>query len=211
MANESVEDGLTGQQLQDLKNYLPGIISVDFFLDRQIVVALRKHSYSKSIRKVGGRTFWAWGCVVILVLLGDNQRMDFICKIKGGYMPPEKEPQPGSNVFNDNGEFSTLGIFLIKDTGIPATNTRVENITVSAHSFLKKVSVDIVFNWPCGVVLALVTHIAYVSTKDNLISILVLKQLLLVRLFIVIHDCYWKYLGKYVGLHSLVLLFIDIF
>ena len=56
---EELPDRLSNDQIRRLRDYLPGMVAVEYFLDRQVIVTLTQSSYKLAVEKVGGVYFQA--------------------------------------------------------------------------------------------------------------------------------------------------------
>ena len=200
---DKVRDGLTREQLQMLKEYFVGIITVDYYLDKHIVITIAPQSYNAGICKAGGTGFWAWGCFVVLLWVAEKQDVEIIHDTDDCESSTSEYIVPGSRVYNENGEYSTVGALLYKRPQIsttaqdyPTVPINVDYFTVSAHSFIKKTYAGIGLNWRCALILPFVSHVAYVGMTRSLFDMVLIKQVLLIRLFVLFHDSVWIYAGK---------------
>lgn len=205
-----VQDGLTRRQLQKFKQYFVGLITVDYYLDKHIAITIARQWYDAGISKVGGPGFWAWGCFVVLLCVVEKQDLEIIHNIEDRESTVSEDIVPGSRVYNENGEYSTVGALLYKRSQFPTTShyptvpINVDYFTVSAHSFIKKIYAGIGMNWRCALILSFVTHVAYIGMMQNLFNMVLIKQVLLIRLFVLFHNSVWIYAKRLYGLHTMV-------
>ena len=54
-------DRLSSDQIRRFRNYFPGMVSLHYFLDRQIIIRLTKSAYKLAVEKVG--YCQAWSCM----------------------------------------------------------------------------------------------------------------------------------------------------
>jgi len=211
---DKVRDGLTQEQLWKLKDYFIGVITVEYYLDKQVVITIAQQWYDTGFFKVGGSEFWAWGCFVVLLCAVEKQDVEIVPDIDNRDSIVSEDIVPGSKVYNENGEYSTVGALLYERSQLstaaqhyPAGPITVDYFTVSAHSFVKKIYAGIGMNWRCAVVLPFVSQVAYAGMTQSLFNMLLIKQVLLTRLFVLFYDFIWIYAGRPCGLHTKVLLY----
>ena len=131
---QQLPDRLTTEQIHRFRDYFPGMVSLDYFLDRHIIVKLTKSSYQLAVKKVGGVCFLAWGCTVFLMMTPQFAR-----KTENRVLiEPTPSCIPGSNIYNVDNCFSSLGVFLKPLPRTDLKEIKIEHFTVSAHSFLSK-------------------------------------------------------------------------
>ena len=197
---EELPDRLSNDQIRRIRDYLPGMESLYYFVDRQIIVTLSKSSYQLAVQKVGCLYFQAWSCTVLLMLSSQ-----LAGKIEHSHLM-ESTPSciPGSNIFNVDNCFSTLGVFL---KPVPLTDQKdieIEHFTASAHSFLSKKPLEIGFQKISVILIAFLTIMASGFVSCGILPFVLVQQYLFVRIAISGMDTIWKTLGSCLGLHSVV-------
>jgi hypothetical protein len=195
-----LEHGLSNDQLIRLCVYLPGIVTVDYFRDRQVIIRLMQSYYHEAVEKIGGERFRAWNCAMLLVGLSSP-----------GFIEPDQAPVetpgpclPGCNIYNDDKCSSTLGVFLKprpRNFGLDATT--VQHFTASAHSFLRKKPIELV-QMTTAISFALITQFAFICLRSRMLPILLVEQFLFVRVGILLLDILWIYLGCGLKVHTVV-------
>jgi hypothetical protein len=136
-------DGLTDEQVTQLKDFFPPMKTVDFYYDREVVISFdTKSNLAKATENVGSNRFKAFECTFILITLPKKPR-----KSKRDWDIQEQAEQaekctgivtPGSAIFNSRKESSTLGTFLSTMASSPASSFNVDFFTVYSQSFLRK-------------------------------------------------------------------------
>jgi hypothetical protein len=199
-------DGLSNAQLYRLLSFIPGVIeTIDFYLDRSVLITMDYTSFLAAREKVGADFFSAWGCVFAFTLytsLGSERskmptRRDKI-------LPNSRETGPGSEIYNRAGTMSTFGPFLSRKSPSTLPTHDTDLFVVSAHSFLMKQKVCVGFSPLALFILASVIYLAIVATSSELFPTPLLKQLFVVRTGVFLQDCLWKYLGRIFGYHNMV-------
>jgi hypothetical protein len=199
---KKVPNGLSDDQIRRFRDYFPGMESLEYFLDQQVVIKLPISSYQDAIAKVGAAVFMAWGCTVVLLCLSSPALEDDI-KTRPP-MDPSESCVPGSNIFNLEHFFSTLGVFLKPMPRTSEKEIEVEHFTVSAHSFTAKKSLDLGFHMSSLLLIPLVTYLARTAVHHGILPFLLVQQYLLVRIIIVVMYIIWKFFGYFLELHSVV-------
>ena len=97
------------EQLQKLKEYFEGIITVDYYLDKHIVITIARQWYDTGIRKVGRSGFWAWDCFVVLLWVVEKQDVEIIHDIDDCESNILDGIVHGSRFYEESEEYSTFG------------------------------------------------------------------------------------------------------
>jgi hypothetical protein len=201
-------DGLSDQELSALRKYFPGLIqSIEFFLDRVVILTVGTDHFNMCFDKIGGTYFRAFGCVFVLLVRHARRKSppeDLVSQ-----SPPEDlvSPgglRPGCKIYNEDGGFSTLGAFLVdgKET-YPTSEYLLTWFTVSAHSFLRKRPFR-VGSWFTIIFVPLIGKIALKWAMTSFFGLSVCRQYLLARVCIRSWELVWKFCGFKLGWHGLV-------
>jgi hypothetical protein len=197
-------DGLSNAQLCRLSSFIPGTIAtIDFYLDRRVIITMDYSSHSPALEKVGSVYFCAWGCIFTLStswgFAGGNMptRCDQI-------LPSSSETGPGSEIYNSAGTMSTFGPFLSRRTLSTLSTHDTDLFVVSAHSFLMKEKVCVESNLLSLCVIASIIYLAIIATASELFPMPLLKQLFMIRTAVFLQNYLWKFLGRSLGYHNLV-------
>ena len=158
---ENHVDGLSPTQLHKLTRFVNGIVAIDFYLDRQVVVSLPAVSYVEEVQRLGFDTFSAWNCVFHLNCSPTWERKpsrltedDLAIFTQGDVIAP------GSTIFSSTGEPSVIGVFLV-----PRSRTQdikeIQYFTVCAHSFVRMKSFCLELNGRCALRVIIILFVAY--------------------------------------------------
>ena len=126
---------MTREHLQKLKEYFAGIITVDYYIDKHIVITISRQWYDTGIRKVGGSGFWAWGCFVVLLWVVEKQDVEIIHDIDDRESNLSEGIVPGSRVYNENEEYSTFGALLYKRPQLTTTTQDYPTVFINVDYF----------------------------------------------------------------------------
>ena len=199
---EELPDRLSSDQIRRFHLYFPGMVSLEYFIDRQIIVRLTKSAYELAMEKVGSTSLRAWSCTVLLVW--SSQFADKTEKFPSIQSAPSVIP--GSNIYNVENRFSTLGVFLKPLPVIDERDIKVAHFTVSAHSFLSQKQSGI-FDKTSVIFIFLITNTVFRSMRSIIfLPFILVQQYLVIRVTISVMNVIWKFFGHIVGLHSLVTL-----
>jgi hypothetical protein len=198
----AIADGLSGDNLRALNQFIPGIVHIDYYLDRQVLVKLGSEAFDEAVKKLHGVSFYAWNCVFIIVLFAEREAIPYVQDQMAEVVP--EMSVSGSKVYNDMGEFSTVGVLLHPSPPkFAPAELPVQYLTVSAHSFMKKK--DLSFpHWRSIVLGVSVSCLAYVPMLENPFPEELVNQLLLVRTAISLHSLIYGQFGRIFGLHHFV-------
>jgi len=160
---DTLKDGLTGSQLRELQDFIPDHIhSIEFYLDRQVIVTLSSETICNTVSKLGFGAFRAWDCVFILTIPRIyetwHQHPSFLGIPKLG----ASGLLPGLKINNDLGVVSRAGIFL--RSRLPKACT-ISHFLISAHSFVKKKRLKLGLNLSSSLVLLSIVLFFVVSSK----------------------------------------------
>ena len=185
-ASEANRDGFSSAQLKKLHEIFLGLQSVEFFFDRIVILRVTKEYYASCLESAGGdRVFSGYGCVMWLLAIAGPPTV---------YLPPAPEAekddvvQPGCGVYNSRGEYSTLGVFLVQGQQYPNSAIDIEYFTVSAHSYLKKVAIDLGMNWASLLVVPFCVYMGYVEAITQAVDISLCRQYAIARMCIALFD-----------------------
>jgi hypothetical protein len=197
-------DGLSNAQLHQLLSFIPGFIqTIDFYLDRNVLITIKLYSLFKvheAQLKVGGNSFSAWGCNFIFIWATEGIKIQRQILVRES-QTASNETGPGSAIHNSAGTKSTFGTYLRPKTGAKVPPLGVDLFTVSAHSFLTKERMGYISL--CAAV-ALSVRLGVRWTSSEFLPKSIMKQFFLIRTGIFIQDCLWKYFGKRLGFHHMV-------
>jgi hypothetical protein len=198
----AIADGLSGDNLRALNEFIPGILHIDYYLDRQVLVKLGSEAFDEAVKKLHGICFSAWNCVFIIVLFAEREAVPYVQdQIEEGV---SQMLVSGSKVYNDMGEFSTVGVLLHPSPPkFAQTELPVQYLTVSAHSFMKKKNLSFP-HWRSMLLGITVSCLARVPMLEPPFSDELINQLLLVRTAITLHSLMYGKFGRILGLHRFV-------
>jgi hypothetical protein len=193
--------------VNELRNLLGSIAYVDYYFDGIVEVFIPFESFAAAVSKVESAYFLAWGLTIVLIMLENRKMIKFVRGEEENEIIP-KTLQPGSHIYNDMGEFSTLGVFLHKGKKyISSAQIQIDYFTISAHSFLKKKVIEIGINVYAFLVVLLVTYVAYHIGKLDW-SMAIINQYLVTRVGITLIDSLWKYTGVALEIHNMVIILL---
>jgi hypothetical protein len=202
-------DGLYQFQIKELCSYFPGISTVDFFLDRVVVITfLNADFHQQAVEKTHTERFRAFGCLIYFGLLAGavSDRL-----IRGPRTTKEQAISvvgdnfiPGCRVYNEADEFSRIGTFL-HPTSIPFLHSlNVAHFTLSAHSFMKKRSIDIGLNGTFAFLAPFSIHFAYIMAENQMWSEFLAVQVVVFQLLLWAYILLCKYAGSITKIHNIV-------
>lgn len=200
---EPMLDGLSNEQIKVLRETLPGLERIEFYLDRIVVLTVREKFANVSLEKTGAMCFAAFGCVSILAVVNRTlgHRHEGVAKNEA---ISTRSIFPGSKVYNSVHAYSTLGAFLVPGSKYPSSEYLLEFFTVSAHSFLRKRSFDFGFTWPTLLAGPVVAYLALRYKSLDLFGISISAQYLFTRLWIEVYDIVNSRWGDKLGWRNLV-------
>jgi hypothetical protein len=196
-------DGLSDEELNAVRKYFPGLLqSIEFFFDRVVILTVGTDCFTMCLEKIGGTSFRAFGCVFVLLAVGESVR-------RGRRKSPPEDlvspggVRPGSKIYNEGGGFSTLGAFLVDGKDYPTSEYLLTWFTVSAHSFLRKRPFKI-GSWSTMLVVPVIAKIALKLAMTSFFGVSVCRQYLLARVCIWSWELVWKFWGFKLGWHGMV-------
>jgi hypothetical protein len=199
--------GLTEARLAKLRSFFMGVRTVDVYLDNQIIIGLDSEThYQLAVEKIICPYFRAWHylCLLMVILPDDGNPVN---------IPNQDDLQsdcpplaPGAKVWNDAGEFSTIGTFLHPDPRAISSSLEVKNFSVSAHSFLRKRELAWSFNglWLSAVIV--IGYLGYLGTKGTWLPMDVHRQVLYLRVCLTLQEFIWRVAGRKLSWHGMVCL-----
>ena len=197
-------DGLSDGELSALRKYLPGLIqSIEFFLDRVVILTVGADYFNMCFDKIGGTSFRAFGCVFVLLAVGDSVRRGHRKSLPEDHVSPGGV-RPGCRIYNEDGGFSTLGAFLVdRKEKYPSSEYLLTWFTVSAHSFLRKRPFKL-GSWFTIIFIPVTAKIALRWAMTSFFGLSVCRQYLLTRVCIWSWELVYKFWGYRFGWHGMV-------
>jgi len=182
------QDGLSAEELQTLRDFFPGVESIEFYFDRVIILRVARNVHDFCLEKVGGqRVFSGFGCVIWLLAVYVGQRHP-IQAVEGAEEAPPASLYPGCHIYNSVGAFSTLGVFLVKGQEYPSSAVNIDYFTLSAHSYLKKREIHAGLNWESLILIPLCMYMAYVEASSQSVPISWCRQYFFNRIWTMLLD-----------------------
>lgn len=201
LSMETHMDGLRSQQIRQLSEYLGYIQTVDFYLDRWVVVTIPRDLYTSALEKVESPYFQAWHCIFRLVPEPMDQPK---LNINTGKMPLSV-PAPGFRVQSDTGVKSTRGALLSRrNQKHSASGPTIGFFTVSRHSFTEKRVIDLKPSFLSAAVLDAVLHLADAVANEAIFPWQLYQQLFLIKAGVIVQEYLWIFGGRRLGFHILV-------
>jgi hypothetical protein len=199
-SNNALFDSLDEKDIRTLYQNLRGILSIDFYIDRQVYIALTREGWEEAYNKYPTMALSAFGCILILALAAP-QEVPFKGFTEYSSTKSRKPIAPGVEVFNKLAEYSSIGVLLLLRGHGPQEN--LKDFTLSAHSFVRKRHIYD-FNILSTFILTIIVYVAYTVATRQLYSLLFLKTWLFIRLYFLLWDALIKYYGKLLSIHRLV-------
>lgn len=198
LSMETTLDGLTSQQIRQLREYIGYIETIDFYIDRWVVVTIPLDLYTTALQKIESPYFQAWDCIFRLV------PSTWQTKINTN-KEPLSVPVPGFRVQSDTGVRSTRGALLrCRNQKLSASGPTIDLFTVSRHSFTAKRAIDLKPSLLSTAVLAAVLKLAYTVAEQAILPWQLHQQLVLIKVGIIMQDYLWIFGGRRLGFHILV-------
>ena|SRR5579859_4017464 len=204
-STETTLDGLADAQIRQLMAYIgPHLKTIDFFLDRRVVVTVPLASYPKVMCQIGSPFFKAWDCIFRLVPSPEDDPRLWIHRTN---LNPLNLTAPEFDIQGASGVRSTMGALLCSRTEKQfASNPAIRFFTVSRQSFRFKRDIGIHLDFLSMIVLGVVSYLAYTGAEQAVLPLHLHQQLILTRCGIILQDSLWMYAGRRLGCHFLVYL-----
>lgn len=203
-------EGLYKSQLKQLDSKFPGIATIDYYLDRIVVINFQSREfYLQALTETETECFRAFGCLIFFGLVGGIASGRYRGTgtrrtTENATSPVGDSFLPGCLVYNEGNEYSRIGTFL-HPTSIPFLDTmEIAHFTVSAHSFMKKRSLNVGLNVPFLVLAPISLYVAYLTANAQVWLEHLAIQVFLFRSLMWSYCLICEYGGVIAKIHNMV-------